>query len=79
MEAIEDRYDGQGYGVFKNAVADSVIALLEPIQQRYHELRDDLGELGRILAHGADRARAASAPTLTAMYERMGFVAPPRG
>jgi len=78
MDAIEDRYDGQGYGVFKNAVADAVIELLAPIQQRYEELRNDLGELSRILAYGAERAQAASAPTLAAMYERMGFVAPPR-
>jgi tryptophanyl-tRNA synthetase len=78
MEAIEDRYDGQGYGVFKNAVAESVIALLAPIQQRYQDLRADLGELGRILSYGAERAQAASMPTLAAMYERMGFVAPPR-
>jgi tryptophanyl-tRNA synthetase len=78
MEAIEDRFAGQGYGVFKTAVADSVIELLTPIQQRYQELRGDLTELGRILAYGAERAEAASAPTLTAMYERMGFVAPPR-
>ncbi len=78
MEAIEDRFAGQGYGVFKTAVADAVIELLTPIQQRYHELRSDLGELGRILAYGAERAQAASAPTLAAMYERMGFVAPPR-
>ncbi len=78
MDAIEDRYDGQGYGVFKNAVADAVIELLEPIQQRYRELRSDLAELQRILAYGAERAQAASAPTLSLMYERMGFVAPAR-
>ena len=78
MDAIESRYASQGYGVFKDAVADSVIELLAPIQARYTELRTDMAELDRILAHGAERARAASAPTLSAMYERMGFVAPPR-
>jgi tryptophanyl-tRNA synthetase len=78
MDAIEERYDGQGYGRFKDAVADSVIELLAPIQARYQELRSDIVELDRILAYGAERARAASAPTLSAMYERMGFVAPPR-
>jgi tryptophanyl-tRNA synthetase len=78
MESIEDRFAGQGYGAFKDAVAESVMALLEPIQVRYRELRSDLGELGRILASGAERAQAASAPTLVAMYERMGFVAPAR-
>jgi tryptophanyl-tRNA synthetase len=78
MDAIAARYDGQGYGKFKDAVADSVIDLLTPIQARYEDLRADQAELDRILAHGAERARAASAPTLSAMYERMGFVAPPR-
>jgi tryptophanyl-tRNA synthetase len=71
---IEARYDGQGYGAFKEDVADAVVALLEPFQQRYRELREDSGELRRILALGADKAREASAPTLAAMYERMGFV-----
>jgi len=54
-----------------------VIALVEPIQARYRELREDPGELARLLAVGAEKARAASAPTLAQMYERMGFV--PRG
>jgi len=73
-DAIEARYDGGGYGQFKSDVADAVIALLEPIQARYHEFRDDPAELARLLATGADKARAASAPTLVQMYERMGFV-----
>jgi len=78
MDAIEAEHADSGYGRFKDAVADSVIELLAPIQARYQELRGDMAELDRILAYGAERARAASAPTLAAMYERMGFVAPPR-
>ena len=74
IEAIQSRYDGQGYGTFKNEVAESVIALLEPIQARFREIRDDPGELHRLLAHGAEKAADASRPTLEAMYERMGFV-----
>jgi tryptophanyl-tRNA synthetase len=73
---IEARYDGQGYGPFKEEVAEAVVALLGPIQQRYQELRADEGELQALLAHGADKARAASAPTLQQMYESMGFVRP---
>src|SRR5690242_16538076 len=68
--AIEARYDGGGYGQFKTDVAEAVIALLEPIQARYREIRDDPAELARLLAVGAEKARAASAPTLAAMYER---------
>jgi tryptophanyl-tRNA synthetase len=72
--AIETRYDGGGYGQFKADVGDAVVAMLEPIQSRYRELRGDPAELGRLLAVGADKARQASAPTLRTMYERMGFV-----
>jgi tryptophanyl-tRNA synthetase len=73
-DAIEARYDGGGYGQFKGDVAEAVIALLEPIQARYADLRGDPAELKRLLAIGADKAREASAPTLAAMYDRMGFV-----
>jgi len=74
IDAIQGRYDGQGYGAFKSEAAESVIALLEPIQRRFHEVRDDPGELQRLLALGAEKARTASQPTLDTMYERMGFV-----
>ena len=75
-EAIESRYDGQGYGAFKKDVAEAVVSLLEPIQARYAELRADSGELQRLLRVGADKAREVSAPTLARMYELMGFVTP---
>ena len=75
-EAIESRYDGQGYGQFKEDVGEAVVALLAPVRTRYDELRADPAELERLLARGAEKAREASAPTLEAMYERMGFVRP---
>jgi tryptophanyl-tRNA synthetase len=73
---IEARYDGSGYGAFKADVAEAVIELLGPIRRRYEEIRSDETELGRLLAVGAEKARAASAPTLALMYERMGFARP---
>jgi tryptophanyl-tRNA synthetase len=73
---VEARFDGQGYGAFKEAVADSVIELLEPVQRRYEAIRADEPELMRMLARGAEKARTASAPTLEAMHEKMGFVRP---
>jgi tryptophanyl-tRNA synthetase len=71
---VEARYDGQGYGAFKEDVAEAVVALLEPFQQRFAEVRADPGELRRLLALGAEKAAAVSQPTLETMYERMGFV-----
>jgi tryptophanyl-tRNA synthetase len=75
-EEIESRYDGQGYGQFKSDVADAVVAFLEPVRLRHEELSKDPGELERLLRQGAEQAAAASAPTLEAMYDRMGFVRP---
>jgi tryptophanyl-tRNA synthetase len=73
---VEAQFDGQGYGTFKEGVAEAVVELIGPIQQRYRELRADEGELQRLLTRGAEKARDASAPTLETMYERMGFVRP---
>jgi len=74
--AVEARYDGSGYGRFKEDVGEAVVVLFAPIQDRYRELRTDEDQLRRLLADGAEKAREASAPTLEAMYERMGFVRP---
>jgi tryptophanyl-tRNA synthetase len=79
VAALEARYAGSGYGQFKEDVGEAVVALLEPIQGRYGELRADERELQRLLAVGAEKARRASEPTLEAMYDRMGFVKPEAG
>jgi tryptophanyl-tRNA synthetase len=71
---LEEAYDGAGYGQFKADVGEAVVDLVSPVQERYRELRADEGELRRLLGLGADKARAASAPTLERMYEVMGFV-----
>jgi tryptophanyl-tRNA synthetase len=72
--AIESRYDGAGYGQFKTDVGEAVVEAIEPIQERYRELRSDPAELQRLLARGAEKARKASEPTLEQTYDRMGFV-----
>src|SRR6187399_1924719 len=65
-EEIEAAYDGSGYGDLKRDVGDAVVDLLDPVRERYLALRADEPELLRLLAVGADKARAASAPTLEA-------------
>jgi len=71
---IEVAYEGSGYGDLKGDVGEAVVELLTPVRERYLALRADEPELLRLLALGAEKAREASAPTLAAMYERMGFV-----
>ena len=73
-EDVEAAYEGSGYGDLKRDVGDAVVELLAPVRERYLALRADEPELLRLLAVGADKARTASAPTIEAIYERMGFV-----
>ena len=75
-EEIEARYDGTGYGKFKEDVAEAVVGLLDPIRLRYGELRGNPTELRAILAEGAAKAELIAAETLEAAYERVGFVSP---
>ena len=76
IDAIQARYDGVGYRILKQEVADAVVALFDPVRRRYEELREDEGELRHRLAEGAERARSASSPVLERMLDRMGFVLP---
>jgi tryptophanyl-tRNA synthetase len=75
-EEIEARYDGSGYGKFKEDVAEAVVALLDPIRLRYGELRGNPAELKAILADGAAKADSIASETLRVAYDRIGFVAP---
>jgi len=74
IDALEQRFAGAGYGDLKEAVGESVVALLSPIQARFEALRADERELQRLLAVGAEKARRVCEPTLDVMYDRMGFV-----
>ncbi|KAF6561091.1 MULTISPECIES: tryptophan--tRNA ligase [Paenibacillus] len=73
LQEVQDRYEGQMYGTFKKELAETVVAMLEPIQQRYRDIRES-GEIGHILAQSAERAQEAAEVTLSAVKERMGFL-----
>ncbi|GGD73431.1 tryptophan--tRNA ligase [Lacimicrobium alkaliphilum] len=70
-------YEGKMYGHLKTDVADAVVALLEPIQTRFHELRNDRSELDRVMKEGADKASERAAVTLKKVYEAVGFIPHP--
>ncbi|MBW3618608.1 MAG: tryptophan--tRNA ligase [Actinobacteria bacterium] len=70
---LEREYGDRGYGVFKSAVAEAVVELLRPVQERHAELAGDPGEVERILADGAARAREVSSVTLAEAKDAMGF------
>jgi tryptophanyl-tRNA synthetase len=73
---IEAHFAGKGYGALKRELAEVVIEALRPIRERYYQLMDDPAELDRILAIGAEQARAVAEPKMTLILERVGFVLP---
>jgi tryptophanyl-tRNA synthetase len=73
-EDVLSQYGGQGFGAFKPALADLLVAKLGPIRDRFVALKDDHETLDAILARGAAKARERGAPTLTAAYKALGLV-----
>lgn len=73
IEEVERKFAGQGYGAFKKELAEVVIAKLEPIQRRFHEIVNS-AELDEILKRGAKRAVEEAGQTLLTAKKAMGFV-----
>lgn len=76
IDELVAEHQGSGYGAFKSAVAEAVVELVRPIQARHAEFASDPAEVDRILARGAERARAIAAPTLESAKRAMGLLLP---
>lgn len=75
IEEIERKYAGQGYGAFKKDLGEAVVSKLEPLQQRYRQIRES-GQLHDILKDGAERAAKVANQTVRNVKGKMGFVLP---
>jgi tryptophanyl-tRNA synthetase len=73
IDRILARFAGQGFGAFKPALADILVALIAPIRGRLDELRREPAELDRILAAGAARAQELGAPVLAGAKAAVGL------
>ncbi len=74
FEQIEDEFRGKGYGDFKNAVGEAVVAQLEPIQIRYKELLKDKKYLEELARQGAESASKLAERTIDKVYRKVGLV-----
>ena len=74
IKELEAELAGKGYADLKGGLTDALISFLEPIQNRYVELKGDPGELAKLLTKGADKAQALAAPTVQKAYDRVGFL-----
>ena len=66
-------FAGQGFGAFKPKLADLAVEKLGPVGAEMRRLMADPAEIDRVLAKGAERARAAAAPTLADTRKLVGF------
>jgi tryptophanyl-tRNA synthetase len=72
-DEIEREFEGSGYGDFKGAVAEAVVDFLEPVRERYGELRPDEAALESTLSTGAEKAREIASGTLAEVRSAMGI------
>jgi tryptophanyl-tRNA synthetase len=66
--------DYEQYGRLKVDTGEAVLAVLDPIRARYHELMADPGELARLLRVGSDKAREVAAATLARAHTNIGLL-----
>ena len=72
-DSVCQQFAGQGFGAFKPALADLLIARLGPIRDRFVELRRDSESIDAILIAGSERARSLAQPTLRAAQNALGL------
>lgn len=72
-QALQD-HGGQPFSAFKQALTELTVEKLAPINGETHRLMEDPAEIDRILADGAERARAIAGPILDQVKDIIGFV-----
>ena len=76
MEEIEAEFEGKGYGVFKNAVAEAVVETIRPIQDKYNDLMKNKDYLKQVYKSGAEMANRTAMKTVSKVYRKIGFIEP---
>lgn len=71
---IVSRYEGQGYGKFKEDLAEVVVAGLSPIHEKFDYLIKNKDYLEKIYKEGAEKAEYQAMKTLRKVYKKVGFI-----
>jgi tryptophanyl-tRNA synthetase len=79
LPQLEEHFSGKGYGALKSELAEVIVNVLQPIQERFNELSGDPGHSTAILQEGAERARSLAVAKMSEVRERMGLVLSPSG
>ena len=68
------RFEGQGFGAFKPALAEVAVEVMAPITARMSQFMADPAEIDRILGRGADQAAAIAQPIVERTKQIMGMI-----
>lgn len=79
IDELLEQYDGRGYGDLKKDLAEVLVEFVKPVQEKTKMYLDDKAQLDKILAVGAEKARAVASVTLAKTYKNVGFLSPARG
>ena len=74
IDELVPEYEDKMYGHLKGDTAEAVVAMIEPIQHRFSELRADESYLHEVMKKGAEKAREKASATLADVYEKVGFI-----
>jgi len=77
IDDLVPEYEDKMYGHLKSDVADAVVALLEPLQQRFAAFRQDEAYLNTVMREGAEKAQVRAEQTVAKVYDAVGFIARP--
>ncbi len=75
VEEAINHFKGLSYKDLKEGVADSVVDVIIPLQERFFEYYNDKEKLEKIYRDGADKARYMARKTLSKVYRKVGFIA----
>jgi tryptophanyl-tRNA synthetase len=77
IEDLVPEYEDKMYGHLKKDTAAAVVSMIEPIQTRFKEIREDQSLLDSIMKSGAEKASIRAEKTLKAVYDAVGFIPRP--
>lgn len=72
-DEVVKEFSGCGYGQFKEAVGEAVVAILEPLQKRVAELEKDKGYIDSVIKNNAEKANYFAQKTLRKVQKKVGF------
>ena len=74
IASLEAEFEGKMYGHLKVATGEAVVAMLEPLQERFKQYRADEAYLEQVMKQGADKAKARAQETIDLVYKKIGMI-----